>query len=166
MIVISILLVGLITVQIYQLNQLSNKNQQAKEQLSSARVENKKSTNIETKPTIQLENVKTATDKVSKFVDLFTNSSAHDYDTKLSGLASSKVISQLKTELAPSVTFEQRPTYKVVTVAVDRVWNNVLNYNVITKSDTQSVSYLVSYDLSNKEVTKVERMPINGEYHE
>lgn len=166
MVVISIILIGLLTVQIYQFNQLSNQKEQAKEKLSTAKVSSKKSTDIEAKPTQQLESAKTASDKVSEFVNLFSNSSAHDYDKKLSGLASSTVISKLKTELAPSVTFEQRSNYQVVTVVVDRVWDNVLNYNVIAKSDTQSVSYLVSYDLTEKQVTNVERLPISGEYHE
>lgn len=166
MVVISIILIGLLTVQIYQFNQLSNQSEQAKEKLSSAKVSSKKSTDIQTKPIQQLDSAKNATAKVSEFVNLFSNSSAHDYEKKLRGLASNTVISKLQTELAPSVTFEQRPNFQVVTVAVDRAWDNVLNYNVIAKSDTQSVSYLVSYDLTEKQVTNVERLPISGDYHE
>lgn len=165
MIVLSLLLVGLITVQVFQYTNLSKQTEQVKSRLKQVKQDKKKATAIKENPSKQLENVKTATQKVSEFVDLFSNSSAVDYDNKLHGLASSAVISQLKSELAPSVTFEQRPTYKVATVAVDRAWGDTVKYNVVAQSDSQSVAYLVTYDLVDHQVTKIVRMPISGEYH-
>lgn len=162
MIFVSVILFGILLVQISQTNQL-------KKQLSSKRVDYKQQKInhqakqiIVSEPDIQRINLSSSQTRVRQFIDLVQNNKATDYVHLLPDYTNTTIINKLTNTLAPSVQNVTLAHYDVPVVAISKQWQDKVDYLVIAKSDVQSVAWRVTYDVTNQKVTDVARLPLKG----
>ncbi|MCK8605645.1 hypothetical protein LNP18_05955 [Leuconostoc citreum] len=165
-IVLGLLLAVLIGVQVNQLSTLDHQQKQAKQALVQAKQSHSQVKQLVASPQEKQANVKQATEKVTNFINTVTQQSTRDYDTTLKGQATTKVINTLSQVLAPSVTFGTQQNFHIVTVTLNRLFASELEYAVVTKSETQSVVYTLTFDSDEQLVTDIARLPLKGTYDE
>ncbi|KMY77356.1 MULTISPECIES: hypothetical protein [Leuconostoc] len=164
LIFISVILFGILLVQISQTNQL-------KKQLSSKRVDYKQQKInhqakqiIVSEPDIQRINLSSSQTRVRQFIDLVQNNEATNYANLLADYTNSTIINKLTNTLAPSVQGSTLAHYDVPVVAVNKQWQDNVDFLVIAKSDVQSVAWQVTYDVTNQKVTDIARLPLKGAF--
>ncbi|WP_349584959.1 hypothetical protein [Leuconostoc citreum] len=164
LIVVSVLLFGILVVQINQTSQLKKQYQTLKTEYSNVQSRHEMIHKIVSQPTVQKTNLKASQVRVQQFIDLVQNNKASDYQNKLRDFATLSVINQLTNTLAPSVQNSTLAHYDVPVVAVNKQWEDKARFLVIAKSDVQSVAWQVTYDVTNQKVTKISRLPLKGGY--
>ncbi|WP_349533869.1 hypothetical protein [Leuconostoc citreum] len=164
LIVVSILLFGILLVQINQTSQLKKQYQTLKTEYSNVQSSHETIHKIVSQPTVQKTNLKASKARVKQFIDLVQNNKASDYQNKLRDFATLSVINQLTNTLAPSVQNSTLAHYDVPVVAISKQWEDKARFLVIAKSDVQSVAWQVTYDVANQRVTNISRLPLKGAF--
>ncbi|WP_223317345.1 hypothetical protein [Leuconostoc mesenteroides] len=164
MIFVSVILFGILLVQINQTRQLKVQYETTKADYKKQQVNHQVKQKIVSKPDIQRTNLSSSQTRVRQFIDLVQNNKATEYFSLLADYTNSKVINELTNTLAPSVQNSNLAHYDVPVVAVNKQWDNKADFIVIAKSDVQSVAWQVTYDVTNQKVTDVARLPLKGAF--
>ncbi|MGO2909420.1 hypothetical protein [Leuconostoc citreum] len=164
LLVASVLLFGILLIQINQTSQLKKQYQTLKTTYSNTQRNHETINKIVSQPTVQKTNLKASKVRVKQFIDIVQNNKATDYQNKLRDFTTLSVINQLTNTLAPSVQNSTLAHYDVPVVAVNKQWEDKAQFLVIAKSDAQSVAWQVTYDVHNQKVTAVSRLPLKGAF--
>lgn len=162
---ISAITVVMVGVQLSQLSKLDSQYRQVKQELVKAKRTQGKVKEIVASPVAHKTDVKKATQTVTDFMNIVTTHSVNDYPDVLKDKATLKVINTLSQELAPSVTFGGNQKFNLVTVSINRVFDNHLQYAIVEKSETQSVVYTLTFDIDVQRVTDIQRLSLKGTYY-
>ncbi|MCS8584338.1 hypothetical protein [Leuconostoc citreum] len=160
----SLVLIGILITQLNQISNLDKQLVQAKATLKQVKTSQEQSQTIVSSPQAQQNNVSDSTKIVTAFVKTFSNQPTSSYPETLKGMATEKVINELTQTFAPSVTFGDKAHYDVPVVAFKNAWGSDLEYLVIAKSDVQSVTYTITYDSDEKQVTDMSRLTLKGAF--
>ncbi|MBZ6009751.1 hypothetical protein [Leuconostoc gelidum] len=159
-----VLIVVIIGIQITQVSSLDDQQKQVNQALVVAKKSQSKIKQIVASPVDQQAEVKNATYLVTDFINTVNTHTVSQYTDALKEKATLKVINTLSQQLAPSVTFGTAQKFNNLTVAINRVFDNHLQYAIVEKSDTQSVVYTLTYDIDERLVTDIQRLPLKGTY--
>ncbi|GAK30781.1 hypothetical protein WOSG25_050530 [Weissella oryzae SG25] len=107
-----------------------------------------------------------ANEQVKQTMQLVVNSDPRQFDTSLVGKVSPAMITKLKSELTPTVTASQFSGQNIVYIGVVNQYESPLNFMLVSKNDTQQNAYYVTYDLSNNEITSIDRAALKGAFNE
>lgn len=162
LIFVSVILFGILLVQINQTNQLKKQYITKQADYKKQKVNHKAKQIIVSEPDIQRTNLSSSQTRVRQFIDLVQNNKATNYSNLLDDYTNSTIINKLTNTLAPSVKNSSLAHYDVPVVAVNKQWHDKVDYLVIAKSDVQSVAWQVTYDVTNQKVTDVARLPLKG----
>lgn len=164
LIFVSVILFGILLVQINQTNQLKTQYATTRADYKKQQVNHQAKQTIVTEPDIQRTNLSSSQTRVRQFIELVQNNKATDYDHLLPDYTNTTIINKLINTLAPSVQNSNLAHYDVPVVAVNKQWQDKVDYLVIAKSDVQSVAWQVTYDVTNQKVTDVARLPLKGAF--
>lgn len=161
---IGALTVSMIGVQLIQLPTLNAQQKQAQQELVQAQRIQGRVKQIVTSPQKQQADVTQATQAVITFMNTVNSHHVSDYPDVLKDKATLKVINTLADQLAPSVTFGSTQQFNIVTVSINRIFDNHLQYAIVEKSNAQSVVYTLTFDIDEQLVTAIQRLPLKGTY--
>lgn len=164
MIFVSVILFGILLVQINQTNQLKKQYMTKQADYKKQQVNYQTKQTVVSQPDLQQINLSSSQTRVRQFIELVQNNKATDYAHLLPDYTNSKVINELTNTLAPSVQNSNLAHYDVPVVAVNKQWDNKADFIVIAKSYVQSVAWQVTYDVTNQKVTDVARLPLKGAF--
>lgn len=164
LIFVSVILFGILLVQVNQTNQLKKQYITKQTDYKKQQVNHQAKQTIVSEPDIQRTNLSSSQTRVRQFIDLVQNNKATNYSNLLADYTNSTIINKLTNTLAPSVQSSTIAHYDVPVVAVNKQWQDKVKYLVIAKSDVQSVAWQVTYDVTNQKVTDVARLPLKGAF--
>lgn len=107
-----------------------------------------------------------ANDDVKGIMQSVISTDPRQFDTTLSGKVSPSTLSTLKSELTPTVTTGQFDSQHMVYSGVINKYDDPLNFLVVAKNNNQQNIYYVTYDLSNHEITDVDRAAMKGAFND
>lgn len=164
MIFVSIILFGILLVQINQTNQLKKQYMTKQADYKKQQVNYQTKQTVVSQPDLQQINLSSSQTRVRQFIELVQNNQATDYANLLPDYTNTTIINKLTNTLAPSVQNVTLAYYDVPVVAISKQWQDKVDYLVIAKSDVQSVAWRVTYDVTNQKVTDVARLPLKGAF--
>ncbi|WP_223319686.1 hypothetical protein [Leuconostoc mesenteroides] len=164
MIFVSIILFGILLVQINQTNQLKKQYMTKQADYKKQQVNYQTKQTVVSQPDLQQINLSSSQTRVRQFIELVQNNKATDYAHLLPDYTNTTIINKLTNTLAPSVQNVTLAHYDVRVVAISKQWQDKVDYLVIAKSDVQSVAWRVTYDVTNQKVTDVARLPLKGAF--
>jgi len=164
MIFVSVILFGILLVQINQTNQLKKQYMTKQADYKKQQVNYQTKQTVVSQPDLQQINLSSSQTRVRQFIELVQNNQATDYANLLPDYTNTTIINKLTNTLAPSVQNVILAYYDVPVVAISKQWQDKVDYLVIAKSDVQSVAWRVTYDVTNQKVTDVARLPLKGAF--
>lgn len=164
MIFVSVILFGILLVQINQTNQLKKQYMTKQADYKKQQVNYQTKQTVVSQPDLQQINLSSSQTRVRQFIELVQNNQATDYANLLPDYTNTTIINKLTNTLAPSVQNVTLAYYDVPVVAISKQWQDKVDYLVIAKSDVQSVAWRVTYDVTNQKVTDVARLPLKGAF--
>lgn len=164
MIFVSVILFGILLVQINQTNQLKKQYMTKQADYKKQQVNYQTKQTVVSQPDLQQINLSSSQTRVRQFIELVQNNQATDYANLLPDYTNTTIINKLTNTLAPSVQNVTLAYYDVPVVAISKQWQDKVDYLVIAKSDVQSVAWRLTYDVINQKVTDVARLPLKGAF--
>lgn len=107
-----------------------------------------------------------AKNQVKDTMQIVVGSDPRQFNSSLSGRATSNVISSFKTMLTPSVSTSDADYQNVVYVGLNvEKYSSNLNFIVVAKSDVQNNVYIIKYNSDTKLIENEEKISMKGDFN-